>query len=139
VVVTAPVAFISHSPARVAVPGVAGCVFSFGAVAWMAFMSQSVVSPVTMEAVERLFAAHREWTVIAMTRIKSFVDVAIEATVTVVPGTGADEDTPIEPVGSVVAVGGAIVGCVGEIAIGADGWNSDIDGNLRWGGGDGAE
>ena len=90
---------------------------------------------VALEVIEGLCAAIRERSAVAVVGIVAVIDVAVEAMVTVEPRAGADEDATVEPVGTVVAVGGAVVGGVVEIAVGAVGWGSDADGDLS--GGDG--
>ena len=121
--------------ARGSVAGEAGAVFAFGAVAGVADVAVEVVGFIAVKAVEGLLAAPGEGAVVAVMGVVAVVHVAEEAGTAVVPGTRSDEETAVEPVRSVVAVGSAVVGGVIEVAVGADGGGTeaDTDGNLRGG------
>jgi hypothetical protein len=72
-------------------------------------------------------------TMVAMVGVKVIVYVATEFGAAVKPGARTDEDTSGEPLGSVIAVGGALIGRNFVVAIGADrGW-SDVDADLSFG------
>jgi len=63
--------------------------------------------------------------------IKVVIHVAPEPLATVVPGTGAYEDSAWKPLGSIVAVRRAIVWRVVEVPVGAHRWWSDLHCDLR--------
>lgn len=68
--------------------------------------------------------------VIAVPRIVAVIDVAVESVRAVKPGAGADEDSTHKPVRAIVAVGGALVRCVVEVAVRAYRGDADADGDL---------
>lgn len=88
----------------------------------VAAKSSEVVIWITISAVLGEAAA------IAETWVKITVDRAVEATRAAEPGTGTEEDSTLKPLGTVVAVGRAVVGSVVEVAVGA-GWGraTDVD------------
>ena len=133
VVATAAVA------AGAAVAGEACAVFAFGAVAGVAYVAVEVVGFVAVEIVEGPLAAVGEGAGVAVVGVVAVVDVAVEALAAVIPGACADEDAAVEPVGAIVAIGGAVVGGVVIVAVGAawGGAEAYADGDLRGCGGDG--
>ena len=76
------------------------------------------------------FTAMRIRAVVAVIGMEVGIDVAVEVFGTVEPGAGADEDTAVEPLRAVVAVGRAVVGRNGVVAVGADGGGADVDADL---------
>jgi hypothetical protein len=104
--------------------------FTAGVVTGVAHVAMAVACLVTVEVVEALFTAPGERSCVAVTWVKAVVDVAVEAGMSVEPGTCADEDAAQKPVRSVVTVGRAIVRCVVEIAVRANRGNADVDGHL---------
>jgi hypothetical protein len=99
-------------------------------VASFAYMALGIAGFVGLEVVEGLGTALRHWTCVSVAWIVAIVDVTVEAAVAVVPGTGTDEDSAGEPVGTVVAVRGAGVWGVVKVPVGAYGRRSDADGDL---------
>jgi len=91
-----------------------------------------------MEVIRGLMvtAVSRERAVIAVVGIIGVIYMAIEAIMTVEPRTGSDEDAAVEPLRTVVAVWGAVVGSVVIVAIRAARCYADADGNLGLRGGD---
>jgi hypothetical protein len=78
-----------------------------------------------------------KFTAVAMVGVKVIVYVAAEFGAAMKPGARTDEDTSGEPLGSVIAVGGALIGRNFVVAIGANrGW-SDVDADLSLGFGSG--
>jgi hypothetical protein len=65
-----------------------------------------------------------------MARIEALVDVAIEPVRAVKPGAGADEHPARKPIRTIIAVGCAVVGSIGEVTIGAHRSHPDVDGYL---------
>jgi hypothetical protein len=111
-----------------------GEVLAAWVVASVADMTVSVTRFVAVEVVEGLGSALGHGAVVAVTGVVAIIDVAIEAVGAVEPRAGADEEAAVKPVGTVVPVGGAVVGRVVEVAVGAYGRGSDADGDLRGGG-----
>jgi hypothetical protein len=67
---------------------------------------------------------------VAVVGVKAVVDMAVKAAVAVKPRTRSDEEAAIKPVGPIVAVGGAVIRLIVEVAVGAIGRHSNVDGNL---------
>ena len=65
--------------------------------------------------------------------MEMIVDVAVKTLRPVKPGADANEYAAGEPLGAVVAVGSAVIGCDVVVAIGTFGRDPDFDGNLRLG------
>jgi hypothetical protein len=131
-VVTATATVIASAVAAAGVTTalISGAVFVGRLVAGIANVALWVVGFVTVEVVEGLGTALGHRTGVSVSRIVAIVDVAVEAAVAVVPGTGADEDSSGEPVWPVVAVRGAGIGSVVEVAVWAYRRGSDADGDL---------
>jgi hypothetical protein len=131
-VVTAAATVIASAIAAAGVTTalVSGAVFVGGLVAGIAYVALWVVGFVTLEVVEGLSTTLGHGACISVARIVAIVDVAVEAAVAVVPGTGSDEDSTGEPVGAIVAVRGAGVRGVVKVPVGAYGCRSDADGDL---------
>jgi hypothetical protein len=106
-------------------------VFGGGFVVSGPYMALTVAGFIWLEMGEGLRPAFRHRTVIAVVRIVAIVDVAMEAVWAVKPRAGPDKNSADEPVGPIVAVGGALIGCVVEITVGAYRGNPDTDGDLR--------
>jgi hypothetical protein len=76
------------------------------------------------------------WTVlgpgslVAVLRIKVIIHMAMEVGLTVEPPTSADEYPAVEPLRTVVAVGGALVRRNVIVTIGAGGFDADLDSDL---------
>jgi hypothetical protein len=68
--------------------------------------------------------------VIAVVGVIAVVDVAVEAVRAMEPGACSDEQAATEPVGAVVAVGGAVVWGVVEVSVRAYRGHADTDGDL---------
>jgi hypothetical protein len=131
-VVTAATAVIASAIAAAGVTAalVSGAVFVGRLVAGIAYVALWVVGFITVEVVEGLFVSLGHWTCVSVSRIVAVVDVAVEAAVAVVPGTGTDEDSAGEPVGTIVAVRSTGVWGVVKVPVGAYGCGSDADGDL---------
>ena len=88
---------------------------------------------VAMEVVEvvmdvDVLAAIGVAAMVAVAGIEVMIDRAIAAGPAVIPGTGAEKQPAVEPLGTIVAVGGALVGGVAIVAVGAAGsWSTDVD------------
>jgi hypothetical protein len=96
-------------------------------VAGVAYMPLAVTGFVGVEVVEARLSTAGKRAVVAIMRVKTVIDVAMEAVRTVEPGTGSDEHSADKPVGAIVAVWGAIIGRVVEVAVGALGRHANVD------------
>jgi hypothetical protein len=96
----------------------------------------SVASPiarlVAMEVVELLLIARRQRSSVPAAGIVPVVDMAVEFVGAVEPATGADENSAIEPIRAIVAIGRAVIGSVIEVPIRARGLHSDTERDLGW-------
>jgi len=77
-------------------------------------------------------AAFWRWTFVAVLGIEAVIHVAVKVGRTVKPVSGTDEATADEPLGAIVAVGGAVVGSVVVVAVGAAGLGAKGDGDLSF-------
>jgi hypothetical protein len=106
-------------------------VFAASIMASVAYVALPVPRLVAVEVVELLLTAPWQRSVVAVTRVKAVVDVAVKAGTSVEPGTSSDEQPAGKPIGPIVAVGRAVIGYVVEVAVGARWRHSNADGNLR--------
>jgi hypothetical protein len=95
--------------------------------------SVKVSFPAAMAAPVGVLTSNGERTVVAEARIVGAIDVAAKADRPMEPGSGSDEDSTGEPCWPVIAEGGASIGRVIEVAIGANGLDADVDGDLYFG------
>jgi len=93
----------------------------------VADVALAIASFIALEVLKGLRAARRHRSTVAVVRIVAVVDVSVKTVGAVEPGAGADEDATSEPVGSIVAVGGAVVRGVVEVSIGANRSCADVD------------
>jgi hypothetical protein len=93
-------------------------------------MAAPITHLVTAEMIECLISMFRMWTSVAVMWIEAIINMAAELVGAVEPGTGSDEHATVEPLGSVISIGGAVIW--GEIikAIRANRLWSDINGDL---------
>ena len=103
-----------------------------GFMSGVAYVASPVSRLVPLEMVERSGSAIGKRPTVAVTRIKTVVDVAVEAVRAVEPGAGSEKYATHKPIGPVVAVRGAVIGGVVEVAVGADGGYPNVyaKGNL---------
>jgi hypothetical protein len=94
------------------------------------FAGVEVPLPAAMTAPVGVFAADREWAVVAEARIVRAIDVAAESQGPVKPGTGSEEDSTGKPGRSVIAERSASIGRVVVIAVRAGRLDADVDGDL---------
>jgi hypothetical protein len=113
--------------------GESGRVLVGGSVSCGSGVTAAVAGLIGLEVSERSGTARRHRTVVAVMGVVAVVDVTDEAARAVEPGAGADEEAADEPVGAIVAVGCAVIGCVVEVAVGADGCSADADNHLTRG------
>ena len=97
------------------------------------FAGMEVSLPAAMTTPVSVLAANGERAVVAEARIVGAIDVAAKADRPMEPGSGSDEDSTGEPCWPVIAEGGASIGRVIEVAIGANGLDADVDGDLYFG------
>jgi hypothetical protein len=110
----------------------AGAVLAPAAVVRLSDVALAIAGLIPLEVIEGASAAYWGWAIVAVAWIVAIVDMAVEAGTTVVPGTSSDEQSTVEPVWPIVAVGRASVRSIVVIAIGARGSDSDADRNLGW-------
>jgi hypothetical protein len=117
-----------------AAAAVAGeCVFAAGLMGSVSYVALPIARLISVEVIEAFFTASRKRSGVAMVRIIAVVDVAVKAAMAVEPGASSNKDSAQKPVGAVVAVGGAIVRGIVEVAVRADRGNANVDGNLGLG------
>ena len=96
--------------------------------------SARVAAPIThlvsAEVIKGLVTTVRVWTSVAVMRIETVINVALEVVGAVEPRAGSDEQATAEPLGPVVPVWGAGVWGGIVVAIRAIRCCSDIDGDL---------
>ncbi len=93
-------------------------------------VAMAVARFVGLEMVEGGRPMFRHRSVIAVMRVIAVVNVADKAARAMKPGTGADEDSAYEPVGTIVAIRSAIVRRIVKIAVRANRCGANIDGDL---------
>jgi len=106
-------------------------VFAARVMAGIAYMAMPVLRLVAMEMVERLLALSRKWSVVAVARIVSVVDMAIKSVRAVEPGASPDEQPTDKPIRPIVTIRRTLIGSIVEIAIGTNRWCPNADGYLR--------
>lgn len=108
-----------------------------------AFVTICVAAPIThfvaaemgVLVIDGVFSALRSCAMVAVMHVEAIIYVAAEVATTVEPGTSSYEDSAVEPLGSVIAVGGALVGCVVIVSVGAYRRRPDLDRDLCVGAG----
>src|ERR1700739_4424335 len=101
---------------------------------FLAMPSACVAAPIThlisVEMIKGLVSTFRVWTNVAVMRIETVINVALEVVRTVEPRTGSEEHPTAEPLGPVGPVWGAVVWGGIVVPIRAIRCCSDIDGDL---------
>jgi hypothetical protein len=90
-------------------------------------MAAPVTHFVSMKVIEGYVSMLRQWTVVAVMWIETIVHVAIEVVWAMVPGAGSDKDTAVEPFRPIVAVRGATVWGIVEVAVRTNRRYADIN------------
>ena len=122
----------------VAIPIVVVIVVAVSVFMFVAAMSVTITHLVASEILKasgtvmliKVFAAMRVFAVITVAAIVVPIDVTPEVAVATKPWTSAEKNAVWEPLRSVVAIRGAIVGRVIEVAVGTHGRWTDLDCNL---------
>jgi len=104
-------------------------VFGSRIVAGVAYVALPIPSLVSMEVIEALRPALGQRSNIAVMGVKAVVDVAVKAVRAVKPGAGPDEQPADKPVGSIVAIGCAIIRRIVEVPVRAHGSRSNVYAN----------
>jgi hypothetical protein len=91
------------------------------------FVTLAIARLVSMKVVEWLLAALRQRSTVPVVRVKSVVDVTVEAMGTVKPWTCSYEQPADKPVGAIVAIRCAVVWCIVEVPIGTHRRHSNVD------------
>jgi hypothetical protein len=105
-------------------------VFAARIVTSIAYVALPIARFVSVEVVELLLAASWQRAMVAIAGIVTVVNVAVKAAVAVKPGAGSNKEPTRKPVGSVIAVGCAVVWSIVKVAIGADGLHPNADRDL---------
>jgi len=133
-VVTAAVVFIIVTSAVIFVLFVLAVMMAIVVAKFTAvFAAVEISLPPAMMAPVSVLTANGESTVVAEARVVGTVDVAAEANRTVEPGARSEEDSAGKPCGAVVAEGGASIGGVVVVPVGACGLDADVYGDLYFG------
>ena len=85
----------------------------------------------------RMLVPFRKMAVITVVRVVVVVNMAVEMFGAMEPRAGADKNSAAEPLGTVIAIRGALIGGIIEIAVRTDGCYSDADADLCLGLGSG--
>lgn len=93
----------------------------------MVLVAVPVLFPAVMTSPVGVLAACREWTMIAVPRIKIAIDVPTKSDWPVKPWPRADEYSAHKPLRSVVSKWRALVWCVVEVPVGTYRRRSDLD------------
>jgi len=107
--------------------------FAASIMASVAYVALPVPRLVAVEVVELLLTAPWQRSVVAVTRVKAVVDVAVKAVMTMKPGACANKYATVKPIGPIVAVRGTVIRFIVEVPVGAYRRHTDADGNLSWG------
>jgi hypothetical protein len=107
-------------------------VFSAPIMARVAYVASPIPRLVSMEVVELLLAAPRQWSMVTVMRIKAVIDVAVKAVGTVKPRASTKKHTANKPIGPIVAERSTVIWGVVEVTIGTNRRRSNADGNLGW-------
>jgi hypothetical protein len=108
-----------------------GAVFA-GPIMWRsARVAMFIVRRVCAKTVERVLAAFRQRSMVAVARIVALVDMAIKSMRSVEPGARPDKYPASEPIRTVVAIGCTVIRSIGEVAVGAHWSHPDVDRHLR--------
>jgi hypothetical protein len=105
-------------------------VFAATIMARVAYVTLPVSPLIGVEMVERRLSATRHRSTVTVMRIISIVDVTVEAVRAVKPGASSNKYPAGKPVGTVVAVGSAVIRRIVEVPVGAHRLDSDVDGDL---------
>src|SRR5580692_5774243 len=95
-----------------------GAVFVAAVVSSVADVASSVACFIGMEVGEGPVSAAVMRSGISVVGVPAVIDVSVEATWPMEPGSGAEEDTANKPVGAVVAIGSAVLRGIVEVAVG---------------------
>ena len=98
-------------------------------VARVADVAAAVARFVALEMVERFCAARGQRSSVATAGVVATVDVAVETVAAMEPGAGSKENPVDKPVWPIVAVRGAVIRGVIEVAVGAYGGRADVNAN----------
>jgi hypothetical protein len=96
-----------------------------------AYVAAPIARLVSFEMIKGLVSVLRNGTFVAVMRIETVINVALEFVGAVEPGAGSDEHAAVEPLGAVVAVWRAVVRGGIVVAIRASRFCSNTDRDLR--------
>jgi hypothetical protein len=122
-------------PAAVRTTSISGKgVFSPRFMAGVAYVASPIARLISLEVVETLRSALRQWPSVTVMRIEAVVDMAVEAVWAVKPGTSSKKHPAHKPIGPIVAVRSTVIWGIVEVSVWAHGSHSDVyaDGNLAF-------
>jgi hypothetical protein len=125
--VTAAAAMSTAAAGRMLIPG---AVFAACIVAGISHMTLTISCFIPVEVGKCVLTAIWQRTRVTMMRVEAVIDVTVKAVMAMEPGTSSDKDSADEPIRPVVAIGGAAIGLVVEVAVRANGRRPDADGDL---------
>lgn len=98
----------------------------------IAYVASSISRLVGLEVVKALRPTFWQRSNVTVMRIKSVVDMAVEAVMAVKPGASSNKHSPQKPIGPVITVRSTVIGGIVVVAVRAHGSRSDVytDGNL---------
>jgi hypothetical protein len=85
--------------------------------AGVAYVASPIPRLVPLEVIELLRPAPRQGSTVTVMRIEAVVHMSVKAVWAMKPGPSAKEHSAHKPIRPVVAVGGAVIGCVVEVPI----------------------
>jgi hypothetical protein len=102
-------------------------VFAAAVMAGVPDVASAIACFIGVETVECVLATLWQGSAVAMMRIIAIVYVAIETVMSMEPGAGTDKDAIREPIRPIVAIRGAIIRRVVEIAVRTIGLGANVD------------
>jgi hypothetical protein len=108
-------------------------VLSLPFMASFAYVTSPISRLVCLEVVEALRSALRQWSSVAVMRIKPVIDMSVEAAMAVKPRTCSKKHAANKPIRPVVAVRSTVIRGIVEVSVRTHGSWSDVyaNGNLR--------
>jgi hypothetical protein len=118
------------APTGVSSSRIPGAVFVAPVMSRITRVAMLIVRRIGMEAVERVFPAFGERSMVAVVRIVALVDMAIKPMMSVEPGAGPNEYPSSEPIRTIVAVGCTVIRSIRKVAVGAHWSHPNVDRHL---------
>ena len=93
-------------------------------------MALAVPGLIRLEMMKRLISARRQGTLVPAPRIVTVINMAIEPSMAMKPGSSSNEYSAGEPVWPIVTIGRAVIGRIVIVAVGAARFDSYADCHL---------